>query len=134
MDSKVELVCTLWVHDATFSTDDVVFNQGLLPQGDSSRDRLLRVAPHRGLTASRDFAAGASQFNQHHDSSTLASAGVARKETSQKPAQSAKVISQVTARDCYLFAARDMSTEQKLRYPNLQVRLLFRDDLLLLKS
>lgn len=119
--AKVESKCVLWVHDDNFSKDEVVLNLSLFPdlrEGDTIAITAIKQEPN--LRDFQDRRQGSA-----HESDTL-SVDVPRERSSSNPRSPVSASPKGCKHDNagerrYMFVARDMTREQKVKSPTLEI-------------
>ncbi|KAI9726988.1 MAG: vacuolar membrane-associated protein iml1 [Cirrosporium novae-zelandiae] len=112
----VQRLCSIWVHDESFSKEDILFNAAALGDGAVRADDLLAVSAVLPTTSVRQFEPLAPSqkrrsllSNDFGDKSAVITHGEPIERGAEEPQKS------------FLFVARDISPEVKARYPNLQI-------------
>jgi hypothetical protein len=134
---RIQKVCTLWTHDPSFSTEEVVFNADRFPELRLKPGSLAQIIPIYQGTSVRDFQVaqstskrGVEQKHGKHNISHHSHDGSQLRNTKAIPSphvtfdENGSYIT--TGKDTdesrsYVFVASDASPEMKQKYPNLQV-------------
>ncbi len=119
----IERRCILWVHDEGFSKEEVVFNIDLFPEVRSGE--LMAIMALKTDSGLRDFQE--KPQTSKRDSDTLATA-MQRERSSSNPRSPGTVNGNgsdtkhdVDIWNRYLFVARDMPKDMKVKQPSLEV-------------
>ncbi|KAH6676504.1 vacuolar membrane-associated protein-like protein IML1 [Halenospora varia] len=118
----VERKCTLWIHsDENFSKDEVVINLDLFPNVQAGE--LMAVMALKTDSGVRDFQESSQMIRK--DSDTL-SANMQRERSNSNPnspggSGGTHAKHDVDPKKRYLFIAKDMSKEMKIKQPHLEI-------------
>ena len=134
---KLQKLCTLWTHDANFSSEDVVINLERFKELGLANGSLAQVILfNQEGTAVRDFQDGSnvngtdqtrpnsplksnSQF--HHDQPSFHPRSGSMTVTFDESGARIPNVKLIDAQRSYVFVARDASAELKSRYAGLQI-------------
>jgi DEP domain-containing protein 5 len=119
----VQRICTLWVHEESFSREDVILNFALFPKGSVRAGDLAEIVALKSNSEVRDFQDAVPK--NPRDSNTFEGspigAGAERRRSPSNTLNLEDTTNKSLQSKRYVFIAKDMSSEQKLRQPNLQV-------------
>jgi hypothetical protein len=129
---RIQKLCTLWTHEPSFSSEEIVFNADRFTELNLLPGSLAQVIPILQGTSVRDFVRHipskrkkVAVFQHDGDSRTDSTArrnrgGISTITLDENgiPVVGGKEIDEQRA---YIFVARDASPEMKSKYPNLQV-------------
>ena len=134
--TRVQKVCTLWIHDENFSRDDVVFNGDKFSELPATPGSLIQILGLKQVTSVRDFqstnthtiskdvtqtkAENSSMESTHatHSRRTRRGSVILTLDENGQPIQGGR---DVDLEKSYLFVAKPMPADLKSKYPNLQV-------------
>ncbi|KZF23293.1 hypothetical protein L228DRAFT_246048 [Xylona heveae TC161] len=132
----VERVCNVWVHEEAFSKEDVVLDIALFPKGTVRVGDLGEIAGFNTTTAVRDFQdAAQSTFKETGGGRSVAEGTSIEPAStlSERKLSGANILSLDESRGSlessrdvdphkkYCFIIKDITSEQRAKYPNLQV-------------
>lgn len=126
--------CSLWVHDDTFSADNIIFNDSLWPSGTMSSGSVAVIIPKMS-SATNDESGAHTDQREAYEKATPARArnasgisnGQAREYSSaqgeNQPHGTSRdgITYEAGTIDYLVFIPRNMTAEQKAKTPNLQV-------------
>ena len=134
--TRVQKVCTLWIHDQNFSRDDVVFNGDKFSELPANPGSLIQILGLKQVTSVRDFqstnthnsakevtqtnAENSSRESTHatHSRRTRQGSVILTLDENGQPIQGGR---DVDSEKSYIFVAKPMSADLKSKHPNLQV-------------
>jgi hypothetical protein len=134
--TRVQKVCTLWIHEDKFSKEDVVFNGDKFPELPATPGSLIRILRLKGLTSVRDFQSPNTHAAAKDVSQTKAdnSSKESTHETRSRRTRRGSVVltldengqpipggRDVDSEKSYIFVAKPMPADLKSKYPNLHV-------------
>ncbi|KAF2703601.1 hypothetical protein K504DRAFT_495416 [Pleomassaria siparia CBS 279.74] len=133
--TRVQKVCTLWVHDENFSKDDVVFNGEKFPELPATPGSLIQIMRIKQATTVRDFQATSNKTAKDtSQSKTDDSSKDGAHETHSRRTRRGSVVEtidenglsipggrEVVPDKSYIFVATATPTDLRSKYSNLQV-------------
>ncbi|OCK83599.1 hypothetical protein K432DRAFT_321990 [Lepidopterella palustris CBS 459.81] len=133
--TRVQKICTLWTHDDNLSKDEVVFNVDKFAELSISFGTLARIIALKQSTAVRDFQAPLkpSSGDQRQTASAEIQKGPVPESQIRKARRHSVTITldengasiqgsrDVDLQKSYVFVTKQMTPEQKSKYPNLQI-------------
>jgi hypothetical protein len=119
----VQRICTLWVHEDSFSREDVILNFALFPKGSMRAGDLAEIVALRSNSDVRDFQDAAPKNSRDTGAfeGSPIGAGAERRRSPSNTLNLEENANKSQQSKRYVFIAKDMSSEQRLRQPNLQV-------------
>jgi hypothetical protein len=117
----VERRCNIWVHDESFSKDEVVLNLDLF--GDVKPEELMAIVALKTDSGVRDFQDKA-QASKTNGENIAPAAQAERSHANPKSpiqANGGEVNHDVDLGKRYLFIAKDMPKEMKIKQPSLEI-------------
>lgn len=99
--ADIRKVCSLWIHNSSFSKQEVLFNAALLPRGSATNGLLLKILPHHP-----------------HASPSLQT----HVPPLSRPSHAPSFADSSSDSTAFVFVAHDLSNDQRSKHPNLQVR------------
>lgn len=134
---RVGILCTLWIHDEASSREEVILNTALFPPDSIASGRLAAIVPlqtgksdaerQNGSqedlsddTGPRSHLGGAQRARNGHAS--MDQSGLPKFTQLDAEAHAERARSDADPRKTYVFLVREMSSEQRAKQPNLQVR------------
>ena len=116
----MERRCNIWVHDESFSKDEVVINLDLFP--DVNSGELMAVVALKTDSGIRDFQDKAESSKWNGDSVAPSSQSEhGHGHPSPIQANGSDVNHDIDSGRRYLFLAKDMSKETKIKHPTLEI-------------
>ena len=117
----IERRCILWIHDDAFSKEEVVLNLDLFP--DVKPGELLAIVPLKIDISLRDFQESVQASKREPESLSTA---MQRERSGSAPQSPVPTIGTCAKHDVglgnrYLFIAKDMPKDMKLKQPTLEV-------------
>jgi hypothetical protein len=134
--TRVQKVCTLWIHDENFSRDDVVFNGDKFSELPATPGSLIQILGLKQVTSVRDFqstnthttakdvtqtkADNSSKESTHatHSRRTRRGSVIQTLDENGQPIQGGR---DVDSEKSYIFVAKPMPADLKSKHPNLHV-------------
>jgi hypothetical protein len=134
--TRVQKVCTLWVHDENFSRDDVLFNSDKFSELPATPGSLIQILGLKQVTSVRDFQStnpltsvkdvtqtktdSSSRESTHasHSRRTRRGSVILTLDENGQPIQGGR---DVDSEKSYIFVAKPMPADLKSKQPNLQV-------------
>jgi hypothetical protein len=133
--ARVQKLCTLWTHEPSFSTEEVVFNVDRFPELRLQPGSLAQIVPILHGTSVRDFVHDApkrehlrpskrdgNSSSQHHNSSSRrhrSNSSIA--VTVDESGSHVNASRDTDEHRAYVFVVNDASPEMKQKYPQLNV-------------
>jgi hypothetical protein len=131
---RIQKICTLWTHEPSFSTEEVVFNIDKFPELKLQPGSLAQIVPILQGTSVRDFVHDTPKREHHRSSKRDATSSTHHDSSSRRNGINSSMAVTVdesgsyvtTSRDtdeqrAYVFVANDASPEMKQKYPQLHV-------------
>ncbi|KAI9765893.1 MAG: vacuolar membrane-associated protein iml1 [Geoglossum simile] len=121
----IQRICTLWVHEDSFSREDVILNFALFPKGSVRAGDLAEIVALKSNSEVRDFqdAVPKNPRDANAFEGSSIGAGAERRQSPSNTLNLEDTTNKSLQSKRYVFIAKDMSSEQKLRQPNLQISL-----------
>ncbi|KAF2240040.1 hypothetical protein EV356DRAFT_438368 [Viridothelium virens] len=128
-------ICTLWVHEESFSRGDVIFNASKFAECGIETGSLARIVAVQAATAVRDFQSTTTPVKENGTSGQRRSSTSGLSQAAQDVSRGADDLfidengvkveggRRLDVEQCYVFMAEDASAEMKTKSPTLHVSL-----------
>lgn len=114
--------CMLWLHDEAFSKDDVMIDLNMFPPGTVKPGDVMAIIALKTDTGIRDFQdAGLGTKRNADFSSSFVPESLIPEFRLPKDGIGKETQHDVNPDKRYLFAVKEMTTEQKIKHSNLQI-------------